>query len=73
MTKEYFCKQIKDGNICGKTNPIDFPKGRYTMCIDCKNKDHKDYHKKVLLNKELEKNTSLIEKIKIYDCTKQIR
>ena len=63
MSKEYSCKKVKNGEICGETNPDKFVKGRYTTCIECKNSYHKDYHKKVVLNKELEKNTTLIEKI----------
>jgi hypothetical protein len=63
MSKEYSCKQLINGEICGETNPEKFIKGRYTACIDCKNKYHKDYHKKVILNKEVERNMTIVERI----------
>jgi hypothetical protein len=63
MSKEYLCKQIKDGEICGETNVENFTKGRYSKCIECKNKYHKDYHKKVVAAKELEMNMIIVERI----------
>ena len=60
MSKVYFCKQEKEGKICSESNPDKFPKGRYSICKECKrnhyniNRDiilerKKDYHQK---NKE---------------------
>jgi hypothetical protein len=61
--RTYECKQEKNGEICGISDPEKFVKGRYTMCIDCKNEYHKKYHKKVLASKEVEMNMTIVEKI----------
>lgn len=61
--RSYNCKQEKNGEICGEINPDKFLKGRYTMCIECKNNYHKKYHKKVLAAKEIEMNMTIVERI----------
>jgi hypothetical protein len=63
MSKEYHCVQVNDEKICNETNPDKFIKGRYTTCINCKNKYLKEYRQKVKNSKELESNMNLIEKI----------
>ena len=63
MKKEYFCKQVKDEKICGKTNPIDFPKGRYTMCMECKNEYHKVISKRVYQEKKRTLEIPAIERM----------
>jgi hypothetical protein len=63
MSKEYYCKQLINDKPCGKTNSEEFVKGRYTCCIDCKNRYHKNYHKKVVSAKEIEMNMTLVERI----------
>jgi uncharacterized protein YaaN involved in tellurite resistance len=63
MSKEYICKQIKDGEICGETNVDKFIKGRYSTCIECKNKYLQEYRKKAIAAKELEMNMTIVERI----------
>jgi hypothetical protein len=55
MSKVYFCKQEKDTEICGESNPDNFPKGRYSICKECK----LEYHKKQSHQKYLRKKTEL--------------
>ena len=38
MPKEFICRQIKNGELCGETNPENFSSGRYTACKSCRSK-----------------------------------
>jgi hypothetical protein len=37
MPKVYFCRQFRDGDACGETDPAQFSPGRYTACKFCRN------------------------------------
>lgn len=60
----YFCKQKINGKeICGKTNPDDFSKGRYTTCKECRLAYVRDYNKKLVEEEKSIKQMSNVEKI----------
>jgi hypothetical protein len=46
MPKEYLCNKIINGKFCGETNPDNFPKGRYSVCKKCKNKEMSEIRQK---------------------------
>jgi hypothetical protein len=37
MTKQYFCKNVIDTIPCNESDPDNFVKGRYSICIKCRN------------------------------------
>lgn len=37
MPKAYLCRQFRDGNMCGETDPAQFSPGRYSACKYCRN------------------------------------
>ena len=63
MSKVYFCKNEKDGTICGKTCPEAFQKGRYSICKECKNEYHKKYNKQFYEMKKQDTAIPIIERM----------
>jgi hypothetical protein len=63
MSKVYFCKQQKDSEICGESNPDNFPKGRYSICKDCKLEYHKKQSHQKYLRKKAELTVPIVERM----------
>ncbi len=62
--REYLCTQkINSKDICGKKDPTDFPKGRYSKCKDCRNKYVREFNKRVQEEEKNIKQMSIVEKI----------
>ena len=63
MSKVYFCKQEKDNKICGESNPDYFPKGRYSICKECKLEYHKKQSHQKYLMKKAELSVPIVERM----------
>ena len=63
MPKEYFCKQLKELEICGENNPDKFEPGRYSTCRECRKNFVKDYNKGIREEERKKKEGEIIDKI----------
>jgi hypothetical protein len=63
MSKSYYCKEIKEKEICGETDPDKFPKGRYSTCKECRNFFVRDYNRKLKTEEKIVKKMEITDKI----------
>lgn len=62
MTKEYFCKNVINDNVCGETDPELFDTNRKSYCIKCRRIMNNEYNKKKLAEKRKQEKLEQIEK-----------
>jgi len=66
MPKVYFCKQMKDSEMCGESDPKNFENGRYSTCRSCRSKSQRD-------KKAVEKDNTSENKTNSLDPSRSIR